>query len=42
MDFMTLASTERVASNNRVVAVFLSVVPAVYCLQVSPAQLVGA
>lgn len=29
MDFVTLASTERVASNNRVVAVFLSVVPAV-------------
>lgn len=29
MDFVTLSSTERVASNNRVVAVFLSVVPAV-------------
>lgn len=29
MDFVTLTSTERVASNSRVVAVFLSVVPAV-------------
>lgn len=29
MDFVTLASTERVASNSRVVAVFLSVTPAV-------------
>lgn len=29
MDFVTLPSTERVASNGRVVAVFLSVVPAV-------------
>lgn len=29
MDFVTLTSTERVASNGRVVAVFLSVAPAV-------------
>lgn len=29
MDFVTLASTERITSNSRVVAVFLSVVPAV-------------
>lgn len=29
MDFVTLASTERIASNGRVVAVFLSVTPAV-------------
>lgn len=29
MDFLTLTSTERIASNNRVVAIFLSVAPAV-------------
>ena len=29
MDFLTLTSTERIASNSRVVAIFLSVVPAV-------------
>lgn len=29
MDFVTLTSTERIASNGRVVAMFLSVAPAV-------------
>ena len=42
MDFVTLASTERITSNSRVVAVFLSVVPAVLLSAAFPAQLPGA
>lgn len=42
MNFVTLTSTERIASNGRVVAMFLSVAPAVYCLRASAAQLLDA